>query len=137
MKPSEIKISRAYADKDGVSHFEDVTISLDKITNIGKLSQDFPASRFFYAEGLKSINDYIMQWHNPSTPLLLVHLAGKVKTGVSDGETRIFTPGSLYSSVLLLEDNVGKGHTSEIIEEPLHVIMIPLTETEFEVKTAK
>jgi len=43
---------------------------------------------------------------------LIVQIDGRVELEVSDGEKRVFGPGS----VLLLEDTTGKGHVTRSLE---------------------
>jgi len=42
---------------------------------------------------------------------MLFYLSGEIEAQTSDGEVRIFGPGS----VTLLEDTTGKGHTSRVV----------------------
>jgi hypothetical protein len=43
---------------------------------------------------------------------LMVMVAGSLETTASDGETRLFTPGS----AILFEDTTGRGHTSRAVD---------------------
>jgi len=43
---------------------------------------------------------------------LMVVVMGSVETTASDGETRLFTPGS----AILLEDTTGRGHSSRTVD---------------------
>jgi hypothetical protein len=109
---------RLFADPDGVSHFEDIDVTLQSIDfappaaplNIAPL---FPAA----ACGLLgAAPDWGGRVPHPSPRRqFFCTMRGEYEVSASDGTTRRFLPGSL----LLLEDTSGQGHSTRIIEDAL------------------
>jgi hypothetical protein len=109
---------RLFADADGVSHFEDMNVTLRSIDfappapplNVAPL---FPAA----ACGLLgAAPDWGGQVPHPSPRRqLFCAMRGEYEVRASDGTTRRFLPGSL----LLLEDTSGQGHSTRIIADAL------------------
>ena len=107
------KYTRVFTDEDGETHFEDVEIEL--------LPDDFappaPAlnlSAFKEAKKFGFMNaptGWFGDWHPTPKRLVFVYISGKIEAKVSDGEVRVFGPGS----VTLVEDTTGKGHTSRVV----------------------
>ncbi|SRR5581483_2941048 len=105
-----MKYARLYADKSGISHFEDVEVELSSVdfappappmdvaslalaTNVGIVGA--PAGRFG-------------PLHPAPRRILFFYLTGVTEVTASDGEVRRFVPGN----ILLVEDTSGKGHTT-------------------------
>ena len=130
-----MKISRLYTGKDNLTYFDDIDIELNKIINIGKLSKTFPATGYFYiyTETTKEATAELQKWHNPAVPTLAVNLAGKVRIQAASGESRIFSTGSVYDSVVLMDSVNGKGHISEVLEGPHFMLGVMLSGTDFSV----
>ncbi|MFW9925434.1 MAG: hypothetical protein ACFFDM_01575, partial [Candidatus Thorarchaeota archaeon] len=64
-------------------------------------------------------------WHPTPKRQMFVYISGKMEAQVSDGEVRIFGPGS----VTLVEDTTGKGHKSRVIgDQDVLTIVIQLEE---------
>jgi hypothetical protein len=63
----------------------------------------FPSAEAGWREG----------WHKAPQRQFLIYLAGVTEFQVSDGEIRRLGPGT----ILLAEDTIGKGHTSEVVSE--------------------
>jgi quercetin dioxygenase-like cupin family protein len=104
---------RLYADSDGESHFEDVSVELREVDFASPapallLSEFGPAVRAALLGGPKGWQG---EWHRSSGRNLFVVISGEWEVEASDGEKRTFSP----TGVLLLEDTFGKGHNSRVI----------------------
>ncbi len=110
-----MQYARIYASSDGESHFGDSELEF--------APDDFapPAPPLDTTEFVKAKNfGYIRcppgwfgDWHpSPERQVMLV-LTGTWELSVSDGETRILTPGS----ITILDDTEGKGHQTRIVGE--------------------
>ncbi|HZO80910.1 MAG TPA: hypothetical protein VFB33_04375 [Candidatus Binataceae bacterium] len=100
-----MKYTRIYADANGESHFEDVEIETKAAPhNTGVISQMFAARGVMF----RLSPDYFVDWHNAPRRQFVVNVTGSVEITVSDGDRRVFGPGT----ILLAEDLAGKGHTS-------------------------
>ena len=98
-------ITRIYADKDGRSHFEDVTIETMPSGPLGLMSSPLPVSSMILRE---NESGYDFPWHVAPRRQYIVMLEGMVEITVSDKSVRTFGPGS----ILLVEDTFGEGHAS-------------------------
>src|SRR5262249_31208113 len=69
-------------------------------------------------------------WHgevaHPAPRMLQSYLPGAVEVTVSDGESRRFGPGSL----VLLEDTDGRGHSTQVLDEDVVMLVTQLGGTE-------
>lgn len=99
--------TRVFADADGETHFEEVTLPAERrssptgtVEALAPLDVDGLAFRVVLEEASDT------DPHNAPRRLLIVQLDGAVEVEVSDGERREFGPGS----VMLVEDLTGKGH---------------------------
>jgi len=105
--------TRLYSDEHGDSHFEDVEVEL-ALTDFAppapplRLSGFTDAKRFGF---LSAPPGWHGDWHPAPTKQIFSYLYGEIEAQTSDGEVRIFGPGS----VTLLEDTTGKGHTSRVV----------------------
>ena len=105
---SKFTYVRLYADEDGESHLEDVSVDLELV--------DFapPAPPVFVGGAQADTGVQFFQaptgrdgkWHTSRKRQFMSILTGEFTGEVSDGEVRVFGTGSL----LLLEDTTGKGH---------------------------
>lgn len=105
---------RMYADPDGESHFEDLSLDLAE--------QDFgpPAEPAMIGEFLGVSRTLIFgarpEWRGeaphptPQRQIFCV-MRGVVEVTVSDGQSRRFAPGDL----IVLDDTGGKGHSSRVV----------------------
>ncbi|MFC1786344.1 alpha/beta hydrolase-fold protein [Candidatus Neomarinimicrobiota bacterium] len=108
-----VKYTRIYSDANGESHFEDLEIELAQVDFAPPapplfLSPLIEATKFGY---LSSPLDWVGDWHPTPKRQVFFYLSGQIKAKVSDGEVRLFGPGS----ITLVEDTSGKGHTSRAI----------------------
>lgn len=101
---------RIYADAQGDSHFDTVTVEQSLATGAPPaapfyVSEDGPASKYrFYTFQPGWIGD----WHPCPTRQFLVLMSGVVEMETTDGTVRKLGPGDL----VLLEDTTGKGHVT-------------------------
>ncbi len=108
-----MEYTRIYADGDGETHFEDVSVPLspaDFAPPAPPLDISVPgeAERTVFARVPAG-------WYGEAHPTpkrqYWVQISGVLEVGTSDGEVRRFPPGS----VVLLEDLEGKGHTTRAV----------------------
>ena len=117
--------TRLYCDEHGESHFEDVEIELT-LTEYAppapplELSSTTPAEQFGF---MNAAAGWASDWHPTSARNIFFVLSGEWEVTASDGETRRFSTGS----VLLVEDTMGKGHSSRVITDSL-AVMVQLAE---------
>jgi hypothetical protein len=108
-----MKYTRVYTDENGETHFEDVESELLP-TDFAPPAPPFNISAFTDAKrfcfGNAPIGWY-GDWHPTPKRQVFVYISGKIEAKVSDGEVRVFGPGS----ITLLEDTTGKGHTSRVV----------------------
>ena len=90
---------RVYAGPDGESHIEELPAARQaELTSFDNIVE---AGINHYAE-MRS-----MDFHPLAERRLIIHLAGEVEIGLSDGSKQVFRPGD----VRLMEDVTGRGHT--------------------------
>ena len=107
--------TQLYSDESGDSHFRDVEIEFTPSDYAPpapplNLSVFTSASQIGFMEAPAG---WSSDWHPSSARNLFVVLTGEWEVTASDGETRRFGSGS----VLLVEDTIGKGHTSCVVSE--------------------
>lgn len=119
------KYTRIYTDENDESHFEDVEIELLPVDfappapalNLSALTE---AKKFGYVNAPAG---WYGDWHPTPKRQVFVYISGKIEATVSDGEVRVFGPGS----VTLLEDTTGKGHTSRVVgDQEVFCVVIQL-----------
>jgi hypothetical protein len=99
---------RLYTGDDGLSHFEDVEVDLSNAGEASMLSDTLPVTGLNFRRNLLSYN---LDYHPAPRRQFIVNLSGGVEITASDGEARVFGPGS----IMLAEDTTGKGHISKAI----------------------
>lgn len=107
--------TRIYASADGHSHFEDVAV-------VGETRQS-PVSSGVSEYGVpipacavvlrRVVSAHPAEPHVSPQRQFIVNLTGSLEVETSDGETRLFGPGSF----LLLEDTHGIGHLTREIDD--------------------
>lgn len=114
---------RIWADEDGVSHLEDVT--LDTATAGGEPGVPTLDVADAGAVGRLQIvdvdPDFEPGWHTAPRPQFVVFLTGWVRLEAGDGEVRRLPAGS----VVLAEDLHGEGHVTTHEPGPQRVLVIP------------
>ncbi len=98
-------ITRIYADKDGKSHFEDISLETHPSGPLGLMASPLSVSSMILRENEPG---YDFPWHVAPQRQYIVMLEGMVEITVSDRTVRTFLPGS----ILLVEDTFGDGHAS-------------------------
>ncbi len=120
---SKFTYVRLYADEDGESHFEDVSVDLELV----EFAPPAPPVFVGGAEAATSVQFFQApagwdgKWHPAPKRQFMSILSGEFTVKVSDGETRVFTAGMLC----LVEDTTGKGHyTGTSKDSPNNSILV-------------
>lgn len=115
-----MKVTRLYADEDGLSRFEDIDVDLPITSEIGAMSERSPATGIVFRENDES---YDLDWHPAPARQYVITLQGQVEVEAGSGEKRVFGPGD----VMLAEDTTGQGHRSRYISgNPRQSIFVTL-----------
>jgi hypothetical protein len=108
-----MRVTRLYAGQDGESHFEEIDIDSELRTSptgvVAQVSPPLELTHLALREVVTEASD--TEPHVAPESLLIVTLTGTAEVTVSDGETRIFGPGS----AVLVQDTFGKGHITNRI----------------------
>ncbi len=108
-----MKYTKIFTDGEGETHFKDVEVEL-------VFDQYAPPAPPFMVSGLRPAKHYgfsqfpsgwVGEWHPTPRRQFYLVLSGEVECTVSDGERRVFGPGS----IVLLEDTTGKGHVTKVL----------------------
>ena len=116
---------RVYADADGETHFEEVELPRKRRESptgtVDEVTAPIPVEGLVFRLVVSEASD--TEPHNAPRRLVIVQVDGSVEVEVSDGEKRVFGPGS----VLLVEDTTGKGHvTRSLTAGPRATLTAPL-----------
>src|SRR6266567_1196129 len=111
----QAKYVRLYADSGGQSHFLDLERELSLVDFAPSAPQLFispiyPATQVSFFGAPAGWNS---DWHPSSGRNLFCVISGEWEISASDGEVRRFSQGD----VMLVEDTIGKGHTSRVISD--------------------
>jgi hypothetical protein len=101
---------RLYTGDDGLSHFEDIEVPLAPWSDASLLSETLSVTGMNFRSNVKN---YDLDYHPAPRRQFIVNLSGAVEITASDGEVRVFGPGS----VMLAEDTTGKGHRSKAVSD--------------------
>jgi hypothetical protein len=120
---------RLYADERGETHFEDVVLPTTAQTHtsgaLTAVSELVPARGLIFRRVVRDVGaggSAEAGFHVAPYPVFIITLAGTAEVTVSDGETRVFGPGS----VVLVTDTSGRGHvTRPVGDEPRVTIFAP------------
>ncbi|MGF1584392.1 MAG: hypothetical protein ACFCUM_03650 [Bacteroidales bacterium] len=104
--------TRLFADEQGESRFEEVSVELTDKGPIGHLSDSWNVREVIFRS-----NDAGYDWnmHNAPDRQFIILLDGEIEITSSLGESRIFKGGD----VILVEDIVGKGHKTRNIKKQI------------------
>ena len=110
-----MQYTRLYSDDQDESHFDDIESDLKLVeyaplAPLLYLSSFTPATQFGF---MNAPAGWSSDWHPTAARNLFFVMTGEWEVMASDGESRRFGAGS----VLLVEDTVGKGHSSSVISE--------------------
>jgi len=122
-----MKYTRVYADSNGMSHFEDREVEFAEV--------DFaPPAPFLFLSAFHKASRYAFfrapagwfgDWHPTPHKQVFFFLSGEIEVEVSDGEVRLFRPGS----VVQVEDTGVKGHITRVIgDEDVLAAVVQLQE---------
>jgi hypothetical protein len=102
--------TRLFADEQGESRFDEVSVELNDKGPIGYLSEAWNVREVVFR-----MNDAGYNWdfHNAPDRQFIILLDGEIEITSSLGETRTFRGGD----VLLVEDIVGKGHKTRNVKK--------------------
>lgn len=108
-----MRITRIWADAEGISHFDDVEIELtanDYAPPAPALdvSAPLPAERALLFEFPVG---WFGDWHPSPRRQLYCNLGGELEVEVGDGEIRRVGPGA----IVLVEDLSGSGHVTRVV----------------------
>lgn len=119
---------RLYADERGESHFEDVALPATLQTHtsgaLTAVSELVPVSGLIFRRVVQDVGGEVpADFHVAPYPVFIITLAGTAEVTASDGETRVFGPGS----VVLVQDTTGRGHiTRPVGDEPRVTMFAPV-----------
>lgn len=104
------KVVRLYSGKDGVSHFEDLTVNASQYylaTKISTLAAT-PMSSALSFQLLSFPKQFTWDWHNPPAGSRFLELVinGSETFTAGDGTSRTLKPGD----IMLFDDATGLGH---------------------------
>jgi hypothetical protein len=116
---------RLYADADGETHFEDVELPAEERSAAAggrtAVCAAIPVEGLIFRSVLDDGDADAP--HNAPYPVFIITLAGAAEVTTSDGERRVFGPGS----VVLVEDTSGRGHvTRPLGEHPRVTLFAPV-----------
>ena len=108
-----MRYTRVFADEKGETHFEDVEVELE-LVDFAPPASPLMLSRFNSATRFAFCvfpSGWFGDWHPTPRKQFFFGLSGEYEVKVSDGESRVFGPGS----VVLVEDVAGKGHVTRVV----------------------
>ena len=113
--------TRIYADANGETHLQDVSVDMKTADHASSMSAIIAAKGVIFRTSASE--DYFVDWHNAPRRQYVITLAGAVEIGLGDGSVHRFGPGE----GILAEDLTGKGHTTRAVgNEPRITVTIPL-----------
>jgi hypothetical protein len=107
-----MKFTKIFVDEKGETHFKDVKIELESVifappAPAFMVSKFRPATKFAFT---RFPSGWFGDWHPAPKKQVYFILTGELECRVSDGERRIFGPGSIVQ----VEDTTGKGHVTRV-----------------------
>lgn len=111
-----------YSDAHGVSHFRDVTVTLQPTAGPHGDDQALASYVLGGTQGAQLLalrHGAREDWHTAPRRMFLIVLQGMSEVTASDGEVRRFGPGSM----LLMDDATGKGHITVALGSVDHVAL--------------
>ncbi len=93
---------RLFADNSGLSRIE--TIELEPSH---EWTKGLPVTNIKFTTSMPGF----MDWHTAPRRQFIIILSGQLEIGVGDGTKHRFGPGDCR----LVEDTIGKGHTTEVV----------------------
>jgi hypothetical protein len=120
-----MKYLRLYADADGESHFEDVTVAPATTRTLVEtwpgfgFSAPIPVESMTLVDVPAELGDPEI-WHPAPQRYFAMFIDGELEMEASDGVKRRVGPGDL----MLLEDTTGKGHVSRKLNDGRQVLLL-------------
>lgn len=105
----EFIITKIYADANGDSHFEHLTLPLHAEGAIGYLSENFKVKNLAFRKVLPT---YDFDFHTAPARQFIILLDGSIEIETSLGEKHVFVAGD----ILQMEDITGKGHRTKNLQ---------------------
>jgi len=105
--------SCVYTGDDGETHFKDVGVSMAAAVYV----QGIPLVDVAKSEPVTALTfsrlepGYVSDWHPAPRRQFVFVTAGTAELTVTDGETRLFGPGSVF----LVQDTTRKGHQPRLV----------------------
>jgi hypothetical protein len=107
---NNFSVTRIYADANGESHFENMSIALTDHGGIGSLSALWKVNGLMFREVDAAYN---YDFHTAPQKQFIILLEGSIQIETSLGEIRLFGAGD----ILLVEDTAGKGHRTKNLQK--------------------
>ena len=126
MTDTVLRVTRFYTTEEGGSAFDEVAIPVQN-TSKDRWDNLLSNSEPFESAGVQVFDAPVgafQDWHNAPRRQLCIMMTGVWEIGTTDGEKRRWGPGEAF----LPDDVEGQGHTSEVIEGPVRMMFIPLTD---------
>jgi quercetin dioxygenase-like cupin family protein len=108
-----MKYIKIFSDEEGETHFKDIEIDF-KLADFAPpaphlmISQLKPAAQYAF---ITFPSGWFGDWHPTPKKQVFFILSGKLEVRVSDGERRLFGPGT----IVLVTDTIGKGHVTKVL----------------------
>ena len=115
---ANLTYTRIFADESGVSHFEELSIELDRLDATASVPPVEVAGPIAVSLARFSVMPpgFVADWHPAPRVQYSLHLSGELEVEAGDGEVRRLGPGS----IVLLEDVSGQGHRTRVIgDQPM------------------
>jgi hypothetical protein len=103
-----VKVTRIYTGPDGKTNVEEFEMPLKPRDKGSEVSAPIALTTL---QVRRTTPEYFIDWHPASRRQLVVTLAGESEIELEDGRKVRLGPGS----ILLAEDNTGKGHISRAV----------------------
>ena len=114
-----MQVVRIYTGDDGESHFEEIDLPYEAVSNAERTTVEKAESIHFrrYQPG------NFIDFHPAPRRQYVITVSGQAEIGLGDGTKRVFNAGD----VLLADDLTGRGHTTAVYgDQPRVSIAVPL-----------
>lgn len=122
---TNLAYTRIFADESGISHFEELSVELDRPDWAPPETPIQVAAPIEVSLARLSVMPvgFVADWHPAPQRQCSLHLSGELEVEVGDGQVRRLGPGS----IVLLEDVSGRGHRTRVIgDEPMVGVFLQL-----------
>lgn len=111
-----MKVTKLYSGQDGNSQFVEMDYETSISHELGMYSEKYPVKGMMFRSFESNLS---FDWHNAPQPQYILYLEGEVEVEASNGEKRIFQPGS----ILFATDLTGKGHITRTLTKGRCVVI--------------